>query len=111
MRDNFPCLLRQPTCFCVSLISLFAETQMPRAAARVAAEAGRSTAGGPTSLYLGNLQWWTTDAELETLCAKHGTITSLKIFEDRKNGKSQGYALVDFQDSAAAKACKESLHG
>ncbi|KAK9808480.1 hypothetical protein WJX73_010385 [Symbiochloris irregularis] len=70
-----------------------------------------AAATGPASLYLGNLQWWTSDAELEALCAEYGTLSSLKIFEDRKNGKSQGYALVEFSSPAAARACKEGLHG
>ena len=65
----------------------------------------------PTSLYLGNLQWWTTDVELESLCAEYGAFTSLKIFEDRKNGKSQGYALAEFANNGSAKSCKEGLHG
>ena len=65
----------------------------------------------PASIYLGNLQWWTTDCELEQLCAQFGQINELKIFDERGNGKSKGFALVEFASVASAKACKDSLHG
>ena len=78
---------------------------------RTAEVASKGANDTPTSLYLGNLQWWTTDAELESLCAEYGPVNSLKIIDDRQNGKSKGYALVEFPTAASAKACKEGLHG
>ena len=62
-------------------------------------------------MYVGQLQWWTTDAELESLCSEYGQVQELKIFEERGNGKSKGYALVRLASSAAAQACKEGLNG
>ena len=60
---------------------------------------------------MGNLQWWTTDAEVESMCSEFGRIQRFHFFEDKKNGKSKGYALVTFVDREGAKACQEKLHG
>lgn len=83
----------------------------PVQATTAATAATKAATGKPTSLYLGNLQWWTTDAELENLCAEYGPVNSLKIVDERQNGKSKGYAVVEFANAESAKACKEGLHG
>ena len=33
-----------------------------------------------TAVYIGNLQWWTTDAEIEALCTPHGGIERIRLF-------------------------------
>ena len=68
-----------------------------------------SSAG--TALYIGNLQWWTTDVDLERLCSKYGEILALKTFEDKLTGKSKGYVMVHFEASEAAAACQAELNG
>ena len=67
--------------------------------------------GGSVSVYIGNLQWWTTDAEIETACSDCGKIKSIKFFEEKSNGKSKGYVLVTFVDAAGALACQKKVHG
>ena len=62
-------------------------------------------------MYVGQLQWWTTDAELETACSDFGHVEEVTVFEDRANGKSKGYALIRFADSSSAQACKAGLNG
>lgn len=62
-------------------------------------------------MYVGNLQWWTTDVELENLCSECGSIKSLRFFEDKANGSSKGYALVAFTDRQGAEACLAKLNG
>ena len=74
------------------------------------APSGPVTTAG-TALYIGNLQWWTTDADLERLCSKYGQILTLKTFEDKTTGKSKGYVLVHFAAGAAAAACQAELNG
>lgn len=74
-----------------------------------AAVASTSAPSG-SSLYIGNLQWWTTDSELETLCSKHGQVLNIKTFEDKTTGKSKGYVLVQFASAEAATACQAALH-
>eukprot|EP00897_Mesotaenium_endlicherianum_P009435 jgi/Mesen1/851/ME000112S11001 len=73
---------------------------------------GAGAGGGEgTVLLIGDLQWWTQDAELEAACSHYGPISQLKFFEEKASGKSKGYCQVDFADAAAARACKEQMHG
>ncbi|KAK9832053.1 hypothetical protein WJX81_002599 [Elliptochloris bilobata] len=67
--------------------------------------------GGTTAVYVGGLHWWTTDAELEALCREYGELAALRFFEDKSNGKSKGYALVEFTAADSAPRCKEGLNG
>ena len=84
-----------------------AQKAPPQAAAREAT----GTDTGNLSVYVGNLQWWTTDAEVEAACGECGSVASMRFFEDKTNGKSKGYVLVTFSDSGGAKACVDKLNG
>jgi len=64
-----------------------------------------------TALYIGNLTWWTTDQELETLFAAYGKLKTLRFFEDKVNGKSKGYAFVEFFSQEQAGRAKEEVQG
>lgn len=66
---------------------------------------------GPTMLFVGELHWWTTDAELEGACSQFGRIKEIKFFDERASGKSKGYCQVEFYDPSAAAACKEGMNG
>ena len=72
---------------------------------------GTGGGGGSVAVYVANLQWWTTDAEVESACAEFGRVAGLQFFEEKSNGKSKGYALVTFVDSADADACLQGLNG
>lgn len=64
-----------------------------------------------TAVYIGNLTWWTTDQDLETIFSEFGKVKNIKFFEDKVNGKSKGYALIEFGNSEAAYQAKEKLNG
>ncbi|KAM5568020.1 cleavage and polyadenylation specificity factor subunit 6 [Rosa sericea] len=66
---------------------------------------------GSATLFVGELHWWTTDAELESVLSQFGRIKEIKFFDERASGKSKGYCQVDFYDPAAASACKEGMDG
>ncbi|PIN17773.1 putative splicing factor, SR protein superfamily [Handroanthus impetiginosus] len=70
-----------------------------------------SVENGNTMLFVGELHWWTTDAELESVLAQYGKVKEIKFFEERASGKSKGYCQVEFYDPAAASACKEGMNG
>ncbi|KAK4420844.1 Cleavage and polyadenylation specificity factor subunit [Sesamum alatum] len=72
---------------------------------------GGDVGGGGTTLFVGDLHWWTTDAELEAELCKYGPVKEVKFFEERASGKSKGYCQVEFYDPAAATACKEGMNG
>ncbi|PON42322.1 Splicing factor-like protein [Parasponia andersonii] len=69
------------------------------------------TENGSTMLFVGELHWWTTDAELESVLSQYGRVKEIKFFDERASGKSKGYCQIEFYDAAAAAACKEGMHG
>ena len=38
------------------------------------------------SVYIANLNWWTSDQEVEAACLTYGRVTDLKFMEDRGTG-------------------------
>ncbi len=70
----------------------------------------QSSSGG-SAVFVGNLQWWTTDAEVEVACGEFGPVTSIEFTEDKSNGRSKGYARVHFSYDKAAALCKAGLNG
>ncbi|XP_019058543.1 PREDICTED: spidroin-1-like [Tarenaya hassleriana] len=80
----------------------------------VIANVGTSSGGGGgngTTLFVGDLHWWTTDAELEAELCKYGALKEVKFFDEKANGKSKGYCQVEFYDPVATTACKEGMNG
>ncbi|GBG88094.1 hypothetical protein CBR_g46583 [Chara braunii] len=65
----------------------------------------------PTILFVGNLQWWTTDAELENILSEFGRLRFFRVIEDKASGVSKGYCVVEFESRTSAVDCKEKLHG
>ncbi len=64
----------------------------------------------PKKLFVGNLPWSTTDADLEPMFAEFGEVVSAKLITDRATGRSKGIAFVEFAEESAAKAAIEALH-
>ncbi|KAG9128608.1 hypothetical protein Leryth_017092 [Lithospermum erythrorhizon] len=72
---------------------------------------GGGGGGGSTILFVGDLHWWTTDAELEAELGKYGPVKEVKFFDERASGKSKGYCQVEFYNPASATSCKEGMNG
>ncbi|KAJ6824715.1 putative death-inducer obliterator 1 [Iris pallida] len=72
---------------------------------------GGGGGGGTCTLFVGDLHWWTTDADLEAELVKYGPIKEVKFFDEKASGKSKGYCQVDFMDPMSAAACKEGMNG
>ncbi|KAL5552720.1 hypothetical protein UlMin_040121 [Ulmus minor] len=72
---------------------------------------GPAVENGSAMLFVGELHWWTTDAELESVLSQYGRVKEIKFFDERASGKSKGYCQVEFYEAAAAAACKEGMHG
>lgn len=62
-------------------------------------------------VYVGDLHWWTTDADLEQECCRFGRVRGIKFFEDSSNGKSKGAAKITFSKQQAAAACLSQMNG
>ncbi|CAH9117398.1 unnamed protein product [Cuscuta europaea] len=66
---------------------------------------------GNTVLFVGELHWWTTDADIESVLIQYGKVKEIKFFDERASGKSKGYCQVEFYDPASASACKDGMNG
>jgi nucleolin len=67
---------------------------------------------GPTrSLYIGNIPYETTDAELNRIFKELDNVTDVRVAVDRTTGWPRGFAHADFTDVESCKAAKEKLAG
>ncbi len=64
-----------------------------------------------SNLYVGNLTFNTTSADLETLFAQHGEVTKAQVITDRDTGRSRGFGFVEMASSEDAKSAIGSLNG
>lgn len=62
-------------------------------------------------LYVGNLPFNTTDAELQDLFAQAGTVKSAQVIRDRASGRSKGFGFVEMESSDAAQSAISMFHG
>ena len=62
-------------------------------------------------LFVGGLDWNTTDTSLGNAFAEFGTVTESKVVMDRETGRSRGFGFVTFQDNAAADAAVAGMDG
>lgn len=62
-------------------------------------------------VYVGELEWWTSDADIEAICLEYGLLDSVTFFEEKGSGKSKGYCLVRFGNKEAANLCRHQMNG
>jgi RNA recognition motif-containing protein len=62
-------------------------------------------------LYVGNLTYSATDADLERLFAPHGQIQSAQVVMDRDTGRSKGFGFVEMSSDEEAQAAIDDLNG
>jgi cold-inducible RNA-binding protein len=55
-----------------------------------------------TRIYVGNLAKSTTEAEINTLFAQAGVVTSVDLVKDKVTGMSKGFAFVSMPEQAEA---------
>lgn len=61
-----------------------------------------------TNLYIGNLNYDTTEDTLRQVFAEYGEVESVRVITDRYTGRSRGFAFVEMaSEEAAAKAISE----
>ena len=63
------------------------------------------------NLFVGNLSFQTTDAELQALFEPFGEITRVQIMTDRDTGRSRGFAFVEMANEDEATKAIEALNG
>lgn len=62
-------------------------------------------------LYVGNLSFSTTEAQLRELFEAHGEVSSASLVMDRETGRPRGFGFVEFPNDDHARAAIEALSG
>ncbi len=62
------------------------------------------------TLYVGNLPYTASEADVEKLFAQHGQVHSVKLVNDRETGRPRGFGFVEM-DAAGAEAAIQALNG
>ena len=62
-------------------------------------------------LYVGNLAFETSSAELQTLFAQAGTVESVSLIEDRETGRSRGFGFVEMSTKEEGAAAIQKFNG
>ena len=64
-----------------------------------------------SNLYVGNLTFNTTTADLETLFAQHGDVKTAQVINDRDTGRSRGFGFVEMESQEGADSAISALNG
>ena len=62
-------------------------------------------------LYVGNLPFNTSDADLQDLFAQAGTVKSAQVIRDRASGRSKGFCFVEMNTAGEAQSAISMFHG
>jgi RNA recognition motif-containing protein len=61
-------------------------------------------------LYVGNLPYETSEADLEQLFAQAGPVESVNVIRDRETGRARGFAFVEMATDDGAQAAVSTLN-
>lgn len=62
------------------------------------------------TLYVGNLNYRSTENDLGTLFSEYGTVESVKLIMDKMTGRARGFAFVEMPNEEEANRAIEALH-
>ena len=62
-------------------------------------------------LYVGNMNYDTTEDTLRGVFAEHGEVESVRVITDRYTGRSRGFAFVEMSTEQAAQEAMSGLNG
>ncbi len=62
------------------------------------------------TIYVGNLQFQTSEEDLSSLFSQYGSVHNVKIIKDRETNRPRGFGFVDMEDAEAQSAI-EALNG
>ncbi len=58
-------------------------------------------------IYVGNLPWSATEAELRDMFSTIGTVHSAAVVSDRETGRSRGFGFIEMDEGDAEKAISQ----
>ena len=62
-------------------------------------------------IYVGNLPFSSTEADLKDVFSRHGGVESVAVITDRETGRPRGFAFVEMEDESAAQDAIRALDG
>ncbi|HQV21632.1 MAG: RNA-binding protein [Moraxellaceae bacterium] len=62
-------------------------------------------------LYVGNLSYGVSNADLEQVFSAHGAVRSAMVVMDRETGRSKGFGFVEMGSDQEAQTAINALHG
>jgi RNA recognition motif-containing protein len=62
-------------------------------------------------IYVGNLPFTSTEADLKSVFGRHGTVESVNVIMDRETGRPRGFAFVEMAEASAAADAIRALDG
>jgi len=62
------------------------------------------------NIFIGNLNFQTTEEQLQDVFAAFGEVTSVKIVTDKFSGRSRGFAFVEMPDQTQAEQAVDQLN-
>jgi len=62
-------------------------------------------------LYVGNLSFNSTEADLRDLFGRHGSVESVAVITDRETGRPRGFAFVEMEQAGDADDAMRALDG
>lgn len=63
------------------------------------------------NIYVGNMPYAMTEAELNAAFSEFGTVKSARVVMDRETGRAKGFGFVEMDDAAEAQAAIEAMNG
>jgi RNA recognition motif-containing protein len=63
------------------------------------------------SIFVGNLDFGTTEDSIRNLFEKHGAVDRVNVIRDRDTGQPRGFAFVEMADSSEADRAITALNG
>ena len=62
------------------------------------------------TIYVGNLNYRSTENDLGTLFSEFGNVESVKIIMDKMTGRAKGFAFIEMPNEEEANRAIEALH-
>lgn len=62
-------------------------------------------------IYIGNLNFRTTEESLSSIFSQYGEVTSVSIIKDRNTGLSKGFGFVEYADEASFDKAIQAMNG
>ena len=83
----------------------------PTTGNRLTADEAYETSHMNSKLYVGNMSFKTTEADLRDAFGQFGSVTDVYIANDRETGRPRGFAFVTFSTAEESKLATEKMNG